>query len=300
MPERAWVGLAMKIFLSHSSKDKELVRRLANDLKQAGLEVWLDEWEIKVGDSITHKIDRGLSDCDYVVVVLSEAAIRSGWVEREWRSAIFAEIDDKRVRVLPILAEPCTELPALLRDKKYADFSSSYEDGFDQLKVRLLPDAVPALTDAMPALTDATPAEPYQISSWNIGGEWEVYFPDVQGLTAVQLLTRALTEGPGSTRSARRLEAPAARGWLTSGYVVDDYATAHEQLALRELTLRGIKAHESRIIETRPKAALVTRTGGHVEALDDNDTPIQFNLDFTEADVFRLESKYESEVVRRL
>ena len=52
----------MKIFLSHSSKDKEFVRKLADDLKTYGLSVWFDEWEIKVGDSITNKISQGIDE----------------------------------------------------------------------------------------------------------------------------------------------------------------------------------------------------------------------------------------------
>jgi hypothetical protein len=40
------------VFISHSSKDKPVVRELANRLKQDGLRVWLDEWEIQPGDMI--------------------------------------------------------------------------------------------------------------------------------------------------------------------------------------------------------------------------------------------------------
>ena len=34
-----------QIFLSHSSRDKDVARRLANDLQREGFEVWFDEWE---------------------------------------------------------------------------------------------------------------------------------------------------------------------------------------------------------------------------------------------------------------
>lgn len=48
------------VFLSYSSKDKSSVHPLAERLKQDGLRVWLDEWEIKPGDSIPLKIQHGL------------------------------------------------------------------------------------------------------------------------------------------------------------------------------------------------------------------------------------------------
>jgi len=38
------------VFLSHSSKDKAVVRPLAERLRKDGLKVWFDEWEIKPGD----------------------------------------------------------------------------------------------------------------------------------------------------------------------------------------------------------------------------------------------------------
>jgi hypothetical protein len=41
------------IFLSHNNKDKIFTRKLARDLKYAGIKVWLDEAELKIGDSLT-------------------------------------------------------------------------------------------------------------------------------------------------------------------------------------------------------------------------------------------------------
>ncbi|MCL2041490.1 MAG: toll/interleukin-1 receptor domain-containing protein [Bacteroidales bacterium] len=44
------------VFISHSSKDKEFVRKLAKDLQRNGIEVWLDEWTLKIGDSFAESI----------------------------------------------------------------------------------------------------------------------------------------------------------------------------------------------------------------------------------------------------
>jgi len=120
------------IFLSHSSKDKAQVHRLAEDLRAAGLSVWLDEWEIKVGDPITQRIQHGLTNCSFVAIWLTEHAVNSGWVQREWQSKYNQEVSGNQVAVLPLLAGEC-ELPLLLRDKKYADFRSSYEHGLKAL-----------------------------------------------------------------------------------------------------------------------------------------------------------------------
>jgi len=48
------------VFISHSAKDRPVVRQLAERLKQDGLRVWFDEWEIQPGDMIGLKIEQGL------------------------------------------------------------------------------------------------------------------------------------------------------------------------------------------------------------------------------------------------
>jgi hypothetical protein len=47
-------------FLSHSAKNKAVVRPLAERLRQDGLKVWFDQWVLKPGDSIPAKIGQGL------------------------------------------------------------------------------------------------------------------------------------------------------------------------------------------------------------------------------------------------
>jgi len=49
------------LFLSHSSKDEPLTRRLAAGLEEAGYAVWLDEWKIRVGECIATAIEHALS-----------------------------------------------------------------------------------------------------------------------------------------------------------------------------------------------------------------------------------------------
>ncbi len=129
------------IFLSHSSADKPFVRRLANDLKSYGHTPWLDEWEIKIGDCIVSKIETGISKADFVILVLSTKAVQSGWVEKEWKSKYWNEVNDKKVMVLPVLVEDC-QIPELIKTKKYADFRQDYSYAFDQLV-----DALPELSD---------------------------------------------------------------------------------------------------------------------------------------------------------
>ena len=62
------------VFLSHSAKDKAVVRAVAERLRADGLRVWFDEWEIHPGDSIPAKIEEGLEHSR----VLACPAVASG------------------------------------------------------------------------------------------------------------------------------------------------------------------------------------------------------------------------------
>ena len=83
-------------FVSHSTKDKPFIRQLSADLVGAGIDVWLDEHRILVGDSITEKIGQGLAQSDYFVIALSEASVKSEWVKKELSRALISEVEKKR------------------------------------------------------------------------------------------------------------------------------------------------------------------------------------------------------------
>ena len=120
------------IFISHSSLDKGIAKQLSNDLKHYGHDVWLDEWEIKVGHCIPSEIERGIKNSDFVVLLLSPHAIQSNWVDKEWKSAYWDEVATSSIVVLPVLLEEC-EIPKLIQTKRYANFSDSYAVGFHEL-----------------------------------------------------------------------------------------------------------------------------------------------------------------------
>ena len=119
-------------FLSHSSKDKAFVRRLAADLVAHGVKVWLDEQQILVGDSVPEKIAQGLADSDFFLIVVSRNSVESSWVKKELNSALVHEIERRKVKVMPIRLDDA-QVPDSIIDKAYADFKGSYEDGFRRL-----------------------------------------------------------------------------------------------------------------------------------------------------------------------
>lgn len=145
------------VFLSHSSKDNAFTRKLAERLRDAGVRVWLDEAEINIGDSLLTKISAAIESTDFVAVIISHNSVQSNWVQTELQMAMSRELADKKVRVLPIVIEPC-ELPMFLRDKLYADFSKP--DDFDTPFARLLR----ALGIDLPLAELSRPAHPHKPS----------------------------------------------------------------------------------------------------------------------------------------
>jgi TIR domain len=83
-----------KVFLSHSKKDKTFIEKVANNLRNCGIDVWYDEWEIPPGESIRKKIfDEGITSCDMFFIYLTENSIPSYWVQKELDGAFIHEIE---------------------------------------------------------------------------------------------------------------------------------------------------------------------------------------------------------------
>ncbi|MBN1991058.1 MAG: TIR domain-containing protein [Anaerolineae bacterium] len=120
------------IFLSHNRKDKPFVRKLSERLRAHGIRTWVDEAEMRLGDSLLSKIETAIRECEYLGVVLSPHSVASKWVRREVNIALHEEIHGNRVKVLPLLYQPC-DIPGFLADKMYADFTRDFAEGFEAL-----------------------------------------------------------------------------------------------------------------------------------------------------------------------
>lgn len=90
------------VFISHASEDKETVALpLARALVNAGLKIWIDQLELKLGDSIRNKIDIGLSKSRFGVVILSPSFINKTWTQRELNGLMAIEDQGEKV-ILPV------------------------------------------------------------------------------------------------------------------------------------------------------------------------------------------------------
>lgn len=119
----------MAVFISHSHHDREFVDKLALNLVSARVNVWLDRWELKAGDSLIEKIEQGLEDASALIVVLSCHSVESAWCRKELSAGLIRELEERKVVVVPVVLDDC-KVPLLLRDKLYADFRTSFDEGW--------------------------------------------------------------------------------------------------------------------------------------------------------------------------
>ena len=110
----------MKVFLSHSTKDKQFVQAVAAELEAEKIEPWLCEVDIEFGDNFVAKIDEGLRDADLTILFWSPEAARSGWTLREWTSVTAREISESRTFLGVVLLRDYA-IPELLRVKHRID-----------------------------------------------------------------------------------------------------------------------------------------------------------------------------------
>lgn len=122
----------MGVFISYSSKDKAFVEKLSSRLVENHIGVWLDKWEMKPGDSLIDKIQKGLEDSSYLLVVLSKNYTESEWCKKEHNAGLMKELNSKQTVVIPIMLEDCA-VPIFLQEKVYADFREDFDDGFAEL-----------------------------------------------------------------------------------------------------------------------------------------------------------------------
>lgn len=125
-----------KVFVSHASEDKErFVLDFARRLRENGVDAWLDQWEMKPGDSLVDKIfEQGLKDAQAVIVVLSEISVQKPWVREELNASVVNRIN-KGTKLIPVVIDECN-VPESLRSTVWQKVDSL--DSYDASLQRIL------------------------------------------------------------------------------------------------------------------------------------------------------------------
>ena len=97
--------LERDVFISHAYEDKAAVaKELADRLLAAGINVWHDEYEVKLGQDLLYKIDEGLVHSQFGVIIFSPDffAAKKTWTAKEYSGLVAGEDTDKEKRIIPV------------------------------------------------------------------------------------------------------------------------------------------------------------------------------------------------------
>jgi TIR domain len=132
------------VFLSHSSKDKPVVQALAERLRAAGLKVWFDAWEIRIGDSIFAKIEHGLEHSHKLLLCMSANAFESDWATLEQQTRRFRDPQNRERSFIPLKLDD-TPPKGTLAGFKYLDWRTPTDEAFQTLveACQLVPASAP-------------------------------------------------------------------------------------------------------------------------------------------------------------
>lgn len=90
------------VFVSYAHEDKPFAHSLAGALGDRGCSVWVDQFELRAGDSLTERVSGALTSADFVVVLVSIASVSSEWCRRELQMALSTGLAAGRTIALPV------------------------------------------------------------------------------------------------------------------------------------------------------------------------------------------------------
>ena len=128
------VAQQFDVFLSYNSRDRPVVERIAQRLKRAGLEPWLDRWSLTPGGEWQRELGAGL-DASVACAVFVGPHDLGAWELQEVAVAIDRAATQRGFRVFPVLLPGVEEpfdpnrLPHFLRARTWVDFRRGRDDG---------------------------------------------------------------------------------------------------------------------------------------------------------------------------
>ncbi len=144
----------MRYFISYSRRDLDFVMQLATDLRQNGIDIWLDKFDIPIGQPWDREIQDALKACQGFIFVISPDSVASENVMDEVSYAIG---EDKQI--IPIYYRAC-DVPFRVRRLQRVDFTGNYDDVLKNLLIRLNNEQL--VMPVTPAMQSAAPTVPSQ------------------------------------------------------------------------------------------------------------------------------------------
>jgi len=145
-----------KVFVSYARSDSQFALKLARDLREAGANLWVDQFDIPLGARWDRSVQAALNACPSFLVILSVSAVASENVMDEVSFAL-----SKNKKVVPVLYQSC-DIPFRLMRVQHIDFTADYDTAFPKLFKELGVDTISAQQPA--SLSEIKQIEPVALT----------------------------------------------------------------------------------------------------------------------------------------
>ena len=120
------------MFISHSSRDRAAALNLAMTLNFCAIDVWLDDWELELGQSLTEGIGKAMDVSRFIAILITENYNTTVWTKTEYKKALAREQKEGRTVMLPLIIGEA-QIPDFLEDKVYIDLRRDYFSGITRI-----------------------------------------------------------------------------------------------------------------------------------------------------------------------
>jgi len=150
-----------RYFISYSRSDQAFALRFAQDLKTAGVDVWVDQLDIPIGQNWDRSVEAAVRDCEGFVIILSPRSAASEHVADE----VACALEDHK-HIIPILIEKCT-IPMRLARLQFIDATSDYHNAL--ARFQLIIGAAPSSAAAIAPAASASAVQTKPVAHWAPG-----------------------------------------------------------------------------------------------------------------------------------
>ena len=214
------------VFVSHSSEDREFIEsRIIDSFEQHGIVAWYSQDSIQFGEKWQPKLIAALEKCEWFIVILSEAAIASEWVQAEVKLAFTFLRDRERILLIKIDDSEAYRLDIRLPQRQGIDFQIDTGRGMMRLIEMLR-----------------------QSQETNADSEFSIFSRELNAVDKIEEQVPVVFEALGSSSEEVRLYAQSfieKLGWKNIARVIEDYSFTEKEDVVEKILigLAALEAH---------------------------------------------------------
>jgi hypothetical protein len=125
-----------RVFISYAKEDIGEAKRIYNDLKSNGIELWMDSEDLLPGQKWRDEIKKAIKKSAYFLILISNKSLtKKGFIQNELKIAldILNELPESTIFIIPVRIEDCEPDDELIRERQWVDLFESYENGLDKI-----------------------------------------------------------------------------------------------------------------------------------------------------------------------